>query len=279
MTAWVGPLGSLLPVEFTTGLERSAERPSSTRTTLGGRRKAQIGPRLHREIKVGHDLVNPEGIANLAAIVAGEFGPGPFCWVDEWAQVTNLLTPQASMLETGTWATSSSAQVAVGGSVLLPGGGRAGRSLVVNGSTDAVYFPYRDGVIDRIPVIPGRPVTASVYALGAVVNVRLTFVDAAGTGIYSASAVTNPGLAGPTLMRCSAFGVAPADAVSCYAAVTGATRIARPAVTWTPEVTPWHVGRGIPRAIVTALDESARLAGAASGRQWASADYAITEVG
>jgi hypothetical protein len=253
-----------------------------TRTTLGGAVKAQLGKRTAREIKVDHEMVDPAGIANLAALVAGEYGGGPFWWVDPWAQVTNLLTPAASVLEVGTWRAEDAAKAVSAASVLLADGGRAGRSIVVGVPSELLTLPRRPTAsgwpaADNIPVLPGKPVTASVYASGTAVDVRMQWLDAAGTSLGSQTART--AAPGAIARRCSVTGVPPEGAASCYVAVTGANVIARPAVTWTARVMPWHVGQGMPRVVVAAIDEDPALASIAPGRQWAASSYTVTEVG
>jgi hypothetical protein len=219
-------------------------------------------------------FATPEELANLSAVITGEFGPGPFWWVDPYAQRTNLLTPEASTLDGGTWGTSVGATVTAGGAVALDGGGRAGRSLVIGSASDTVFLPRHEGARDDIPVTPSRPVTASVWATGSSVQVGLRFVDAAGTLLTTAFATHMPG---GIMRRISVTGTPPTTAVACYLGITGATRIARPAITWTSDLKGWDVGQGIPRAVITAMDGD--VIAAWDSLQGRSATFLVTEVG
>jgi hypothetical protein len=270
--AWIGPIGGLVEVRCPAALAPSTSRPTSYRTTLGGVRKAQVSQRTQHGQQVALSFTRPQDVANLYAIVEGEFGAGPFWWVDPWATHTNLLAPRASMLEVGTWSTDG--VVVESGAVALPGGGCAGRSLSLANPAGTVFFPRYAGGSDNVPVLPGKPVTGSVYALGSTVTVRVQWLDAAGTAAGSVSAQTSSPAG---LTRCSVTAVPPSNAVACYVAVTGASILARPAVTWTDGVLPWHVGQGMPRVVIDAV--AGDVVAAWDGLQGQTATFAVTEVG
>jgi hypothetical protein len=275
MAAYVGPIGALVKVRTPTRVRPTVARPASARVTLGGRRKVHLGARALRGQHVALPYSSPGDVANLAALVAGEYGPGPFWWVDPWAQVTNLYTPAASTLDAGTWATANG-PAAAGGAVQLDDGVLAGRSIVPSGSGVTVYLGRRLGVRDDTPVLPGVPVTASVWVSGDSVTVRAQFVDAAGALLTSATTTYS---AGGTPRRVSVTGTPPATATAVYVAVTGATRIARPALTWTSGVRPWHVGQGMPRVAITALDSDVVTAWDGAHGQGLTAAFTVLEVG
>lgn len=279
MMAWIGALGQMAYVKCPSALGRSTDRPTTYRTTLGGVRKAQIGPRVQRVLQVQHGLATPADVSAIEAMVAGEYGPGPFWYVDPWAEVTNLLTPQASVLEVGTYLGGSGSVVTEGGGSRLDDGTRAGRSVVVGSESDTVYLPRRTGYAgyDYVPVIPGVPVTASVYASGANASVRVQFLDAAGASTGNGAHVTSAG--GSTLTRCAVTATPPAGSVSAYIAVTGVVRFARPAITWTSEVMEWSPGNGVARCRVSGLNTSAIAAHKNNGGRLMSLDFTVTEVG
>lgn len=273
--AWIGPLGALVEVRTPRGLAPSVARATTYRTTLGGVRKAHQAPRALRQLAVDLSYSTPEQVATLAALVSGEYGPGPFWYVDPWAAVTNLLTPAASTLEPGSWTMTGT--VVAAGAVPLVGGGRAGRSLALASTADQVFLPRRNGARDDVPVVPGRRVTASVYATGAAVSVRIQWVDTAGAGISIATAVGS--FAGPALGRVAVTATPPAGAAAMYVVAFGASRIARPAVTWTDEARGWYPGQGMPRCLVSGLDTNVVLAHDDTAGQGAQHTFAVTEVG
>ncbi|KZM78405.1 hypothetical protein [Cellulosimicrobium sp. I38E] len=273
--AWVGPLGGLVEVRAPRGIAPSVARATTYRTTLGGVRKAHQAPRALRQLAVDLSYSTPEQVANLAALVSGEYGSGPFWYVDPWAAVTNLLTPTASTLEPGSWTTTGT--VTAAGAVPLVGGGRAGRSLAVASTADQVFLPRRNGARDDVPVVPGRPVTASVYATGAAVSVRIQWVDAAGAGLSSVTA--GGSFAGPELGRVAVSAMPPPGAAAMYVVAFGASRLARPAVTWTDEARGWYPGQGMPRCLFPGLDTSVVLAHDDPDGRGAQHTFTVMEVG
>jgi hypothetical protein len=276
--AWIGPVGALLQLTGTSTLRSSSTRPTSYRTTLGGVRKAQLGPRAHRQLEVQHGAVRPAELAALAALVGGEFGPGPFWYVDPWAEVTNLLAPAASLLEPGTWNSEEGTAVSAGPHP-LEGGGVVGRSVVPGSLTDLIRIPYRNGSLDRLPVIPGRVVTASIHATGAVgeVLLRIHWLNVAGGSV--GLSIAYHAVPGSDLHRIAVSGTVPPGAVAMYVSVLGATRIARPAVTWSEGVLPWFPGQGLPRAVISGLDQEAILAAAETDGQIMAGSFTVMEVG
>jgi hypothetical protein len=160
----------------------------------------------------------------------------------------------------------------------LADGGRAASSLLSSGGAAGV-IAYRRGVQDPVPAVPGQVATGSLYVSGpGSILVRLTFVDAAGGYLATwGQTVTNPG---PALVRVAASGVAPDGAVGAIIRHEGATRVTRPAITWTDKALDWMPGQGAPRVVVPDLSHAVILAtGNARGGRYTSASFTVREVG
>lgn len=276
MTTYIGPLGGLVAIECPSSLRAASERPASTRVTTSGVVRQQVSRRASREWDVQWGAARPEQIANLAAIVAGEFGLGPFWFVDPWAQVTNLLAPRASMLEG-----EPPAGMSLGGPVNLADGSRAGRSWVVANPATVHHVNYLDGVLHRIPVRNGQTATGTVHASGAgSVDLRLQWYDAASNFLSNTAWTSHT--PGSAVTRLHVYGNPPVGAHSASVQVRGANRITRPALTWTSFVAEWHVGQGAPSvAIPATLAQDIILATreARSHGRMASVSTTIREVG
>lgn len=273
--AYIGPLGGLIRIpNYQGGLTSQSERVTTEKVTTSGVRRMQVAQRTYREWSVSSTMDSSEA-AQLAAIVAGEFGYGPFWFVDPWAQVTNLMAPRASMLEG-----EPPAGITVGGPVNLADGTRAGRSWVVADPATVHHVNYLDGVLHRIPVRNGQTVTGSVYASGAgSVDVRLQWYDAAGAFLSNTGYTSHT--PGASLARLWCYGNPPVGAHSVSVQVRGANRLARPALTWTTFVADWHVGQGAPSvAIPATLAQDVILATRdARGARYAAVSTTIREVG
>lgn len=275
MTIYIGPLGGLVEVDCPSGLRTAADRPVSTRVTTSGVVRQQVSRRASREWDVQWGAARPEQIANLAALAAGEFGIGPFWFVDPWAQVTNLLAPAASTLES-----SPPSGMTAGGPVDLADGSRAGRSWVVANPATIHHTSYVDGILSRVPVVNGTPACGSVYASGSSVDVRLQWYDA--SSAFLSNTAWRSSAPGGQMVRCWQVGNPPVGAHSVSVQARGANRFTRPAVTWTSFLTDWHVGQGAPSvAIPASLSQDVILATRESraGGRLASVSTTIREVG
>jgi len=268
MPQYLGHLGGMVPIHAAASLSTSDERPMSFRTTLGGVRKVQYGQRTHRKWSVSFPPATaPEQAATLAAFVAGEFGTGPWWWVDSWAQVTNLCSARGGALEVG-----ALAGVSLAGAVDLGDGHYAGRHLITGGAT--VDLPHVKGAPELVPVLPGRAVTVSAWVDGGTVSA--VFRNAAG------AMVSNPAgqsASGSGWQRVAATAVPPATAAAVQVRVTGANRVTRPAITWTPHLLGYHAGQGAPKAVVGPAAQDVRWAATNPGQQYAAVSFTIEEVG
>lgn len=249
MTAYLGPAGFLAPFKCPSAVSTDQSRPSSSRTTLGGRVKAQRGPVSRRQWSVDISTATPAQVSNLHAMV--EAGTPPWVWVEPYAQVTNVYSPEQSLLMPGTF---SGAGVVEGGAVNVDGV-MAPRS-VLHATGGTVDFGYSDGAPDRPAVVPGVPVTVSAYLRGAGV-LGLSWRDWAGAVITeSTTAYSNAVLARVAM----ANRTPPAGAATVRIWATGAMQAAMPALTWTPDIAAWSIGRGCNRVVVDGLSEAVQLA-------------------
>lgn len=270
MTAYLGPAGSLASFTCPSSVSIDQARPASYRTTLGGRVKAQRGPQQRRAWSVDIGTATPAQVANLQAMAEG--GKPPWVWVEPYAQVTNLLSPAQSVTMPGTW---SGTGVVEGGAVNV-GGVMSPRS-VSHSTGGYVDFTFRSaGVADQPAVIPGVPVSVSVYVRGAG-DLGISWRNYAGTAISSNQKAYTHG----TLSRVSMVNlIPPAGAVSAYIWVSGFTQAAMPALTWTPALADWSVGRGCNRVTVDGLSEAVQLAVVADkSLRRSGISFTIREVG
>src|SRR5699024_7455267 len=74
MIGFVGVPGALVALPYRGGLDTSSDRPVSFMRTLGGKRKAFVGPRSRREWSVSFTSIGSREVAGLVEIArsAGE---------------------------------------------------------------------------------------------------------------------------------------------------------------------------------------------------------------
>lgn len=251
--AYIGPFGGMVGFECPSSEGTDPQRPEVSRTTIGGDTKVKRAPRGKRLWQVGLGVARPSEIASLLAMA--EFGTPPYRWVGPWAQVTNALTARQSVLLDGV-AARDGATHTPGGAVKLADGTWAVRSLAISG----VYGDTRVGHIT--PVVPGVPVTASVYlrALGAVgARMRIVWVDSAGgdTGAQLDSLFAGSQTA---MHRFHVTATPPPVAAGLSIRVENANQVANPAVTYSSELLDWHTGHGGESCTASIPSEAAILA-------------------
>lgn len=271
----IGTPGYLVPIPGVTALSDALSRAESSRTTLSGRKVAQVSRRAHRTWDV---TVRPGAssadLANIVAFAEGEWGPGPFVFLSEWAQVTNLLTPRASLLDMVNMGVGWSN----GGPVVLEGGDVAGRHLFRNGGSSSLILPRAGAAEERVPVLPGVPVTASIYGTG-LLTLALRWLTAAGALIAEQTPVTASH--GQIARRLHTTGTPPAGAAFAQLRVQTELNklVARPAVTWTPDLMPYYPGSGASSVRVTGLSQEVSAAWISRGGQRAGLSFTVEEVG
>ena len=274
MTVYLGALGRLVELWSTPAAQVSlAERYTFT-TTLEGRVKAQSVPSARRSWSLNAEGASPREQAALQEFATGVWGRGPFVFVSADAPVVNLLTPEESSLDPLVLAAGPSGGGVLDSPPMLTPDGWAGRSLL-----------KRDGafarIAERVPVIPGRPVTGSAYvrsSVGSAAFVRLQFVRADGSEISQHNSVTAVAFA----ERRSVTATAPHDAAWVNLWVTGnVSQVARPAVTWTAQPFEYGDGQGCKKAVVHGASRDLRVASqwqAHTGR-WSDLSFTVQEVG
>lgn len=271
MGAYVGPLGNL--IEATQWQERQSVETGykpSFFTALDGSRTAFVHPqagRSLREWRLSMSDARPEEAAAIQALVLGAMGIGPFVFVDPLAQVTNVLTPQQSIFAPGTISSTLTSTTSD-----VPGIGPMPAVMTVANSWARVG--------DRVPVIPGQPVTASIWVRSTrTVKIQGVTYDANGSTIDTATGTARGTSSGGWISV--TFTPSPRAAymhVSFQS--SGADAVACPAVTWTSERLEWAPGRGAKQVVVHGLDESFMWADhRRCGQRRVDYDIAVTEVG
>lgn len=267
MPAYLGKAGALFPVECEAATVE-AETTYSFEVTLEGKRKGQHRKGRPRAWTVDMGLSTSEETADIRALDAGEFGPGPFLWISEEAQATNALLPEIATCGPSAAVGST---VTVSGPLALPGAGAAGRSLFNSEPAQPLDF----GSV-KSPVIPGQQVTASAWLVGTGAKLTIRWYDAGGTLLTGTPTSAGTGV-GTGATRLFVTGTPPATAAFCLLRATAATRAARPALTWSAGLAAWAPGGGCAAAVVSKLDNSPTILGAA--RSHSRVNFTITELG
>lgn len=262
MSGFLGTPGALAELQYRGGLSTKTDRPVSFTRTLGGKRKAMVGPRGRREWDVSFDLIASRDTAGLVEIARSA---GEVMWYPADAVAGNLLSPQASGWEptpgNGTDA----------GLVQLPDGTVA-RSLSHSGAFDSpVNVGSSAGIYEPIPVKPGTPLSLGAWGFGGV-GITGAWRDAVGANIGNET----PGgftFAGWQWRQVTL--TPPAGAVGFHMLLTQGTQYARPAASWGSKAMD-RPGRGCPKAVVHGLAEAlTTITDDAHG----SISVTITEVG
>jgi hypothetical protein len=250
VVAYIGKLGALAPFHCPSDIGIESSRPSSEETTGNGRVVEYRAPASRRRWSADIGTATPGQIAGLQSVVQGS--KPPWVFVEPYAQVTNMLSPEQSVLDPGSWYGPGFSE---GGSAVAADGIFALRTLnhPTGGTVD---FGYRKGVTDHPVVVSGVPVTWSAYLRGAGV-LAVAFRNSSG-GYIGVSETR--GYSHGALTRMDITRTPPAGAVSARVWATGATQAALPALSWTPAVGAWAIGRGCNRVTVRGFDEAVQLA-------------------
>ena len=260
---WIGPPGQLVPAGYGGDLSHSMSRPSSVKTTLGGRDKVQWGSMPSREWSV---KVNPwEGdyYHGLEALVWGAYGPPPWAFITPHMATTNLVTPKASLFSQSPLTTS-------GGVTLLgafQGLDGTRHPVSLNAPSGNVYFAV------RTPVVPG-PVTGSVYATAGT-RFHLHVRDVTGAVLENVNTTAKA-----DGERVSLTVDAPPGAAYVWLAVAasaGPGVVAGPSVTLTDKPLPYSWGQGVDAVFVDKLDTSPMLMNQHTGTM-SSYSYTVQEI-
>lgn len=266
---YLGQPGHLLQVD---GSHGGLVRSWSDGVTIhdGGEapRYAHLGTRRQgRTWQVGLDFAHTREISALHELHSSL--TAPFVMVDPWAQVTNVLTPEASLV-------LSSSLPRVGGMLTIDG--EQVPSMAYNATASASNVaPVWAGAG---PVLPGHEHTASVWTAGPYAsNAQLLWADANNQPISWFNGPTVTG--SDRLRRATVTATAPANAVAAYTIAVRARYVARAALTWTSEPTDWGIGGYAQQAVITDVQDGILHAvpGSDERMRRAGVSFTITELG
>lgn len=256
MTGYLGTAARMVPVAPSSAQSEGRQErfvvqaARSRRWAFDTSRRGGVQP---REWGVSLGLLDAREMAVLDEFVQGAWGPGPFRWVSCAAHDSNVLTP--------------------GQSILASLGAGTGMDTATGWSPRSVLGPARVVLAERVPVIPGRPVTVAVDTTGAA-TLTVVFRSAAG-GVASTLTATATGTLAQRLTLSTP--AVPATARTVDVEVSGHIRASRPQVTWTREARPWVPGRGAEQVIIQS-GSSDPLVINPSGGYW-SGSLSLIEVG
>lgn len=267
---YLGQIGRLIPLDCAAEETRTTTEKYTFKTTLEGKRKAQAIPFTRRTWGITAPAGTYTQAAPLADFASGAWGAGPFIFISERAQRGNILSPETAALE-------KSKIMGAGNAAAVPvltHDGWAPTSMSVGASG------YWLGAQERYPIILDRPLTVSVYAMGAACRIRVDFLDAAG-GVLT-NKHSSP-VASPTSFQRISLSIPPGNypqgAISARVYFYNLSAITRPAITYTAQVMPWEQGQGCYKAVVLDGAHTTLLALDNPQGQWQKHDYQIVEVG
>lgn len=268
---YLGTPGRMIELKCPASQQLSADGEPSFQTTLGGRRIAQLptGARRRAWQCQLSDASTPQEVGAVMGFINGEWGTGPFVFVSADAPVVNLLSPGSASCAPGSFAASGVGTAIPGGPLRTPDGW-AGRSVLNSGSSPSW--------IEQVPVLPGVPVTASVYAHGIGGTLRLAWRDAAGAEVGAAA---SPALVNGLVARLHVTATPPANAVTCQLSLGAAVlQAARPAATWSDSPLEWGDGQGCPKVIIHGASRDLVMASRdPRGGRYSNLSFTVTEVG
>lgn len=230
MAGWIGTLAHMQRFGWPTSLKTSAPSRYTLQSAAGMTWAFVNSPLTPRNREWSLDLsASNADSAVLEAFLQGAYGDGPFHFITEEAALTNVLTPAQSLL----------AGVSNSGYLITSDGTLAPASVV--GGAEVV-------LADRVPALPGQPLTVSVDAAGFT---ELVIQPQTVTGANAGGAKTVRA-EGSLMQRVHAFIPAlPATARSIKISARGFTALARPQVVWASQPAPWELGAGADSVILT----------------------------
>lgn len=250
MAGHIGTLAHLLPALPTREMQVSAADRFAFQEAPNRRWAfaTSKGPRL-RTWQVDSTALTSEQAGALAELAEGAWGYGPFIFIPCPAHDSNVLTPAQSLLE----------GVANAGPVVLPGGGTAPRSVVGGASVT---------LADKVPVMPGKPVTVSLFMAGG--SAMVSFKNLTGSTVGSRPLTPT----GDLMQRVTVTAPSvPATARYATITATGYTALARPQLSWTSAPVPWAAGGGASQVVIHNSSPTPMRGG------WSNASTQIVEVG
>lgn len=256
MSGWIGTLGALSEVLWKVSLSESTPARFAFQQAAGKRWAflASPTPRRSWSVEVKGTQEDTRALTQLAHAAPAE----PLVWVSEHAALTNVLTPPQSLL----------AGVSNAGAMVTSDGSIAPASVTV---------PTRLVVAERVPVLPGKPFTATVEAAGNGAILGVQMFTAAGVAVgATATAVAR----GANVQRLVVSIPSP-PAAAAYATLTLAMggQFSRLSATWTKDAPPWDVGMGAAAVVIGDVETTVEDVHHASGAVWRSVSAKIEEVG
>lgn len=249
---WMGHPGTLLPFHgFVSPFSVDEDDGVVVERGMGGGVRARVPRnRATRSWDIELPTVYPRDIRHLKALLTATLPP--YVLVTPEAQVSNVLTPERSVL--------SDSSLALGGWWPIVGEHQGGGALARLNPSAA----FGNAAVVQIgpapipPVWTGRKVTVAVLtatarAAGAEVGIR--WLDAAG-GPVGATVWSTARTGMDGLRWLTATGTPPAGAVACRLSVYYAEVIAQPQITWTDSPTEWDVGAGVDQVVITNFSRS-----------------------
>lgn len=247
---WLGHPGNLNPIADYVG-ELGVDDDEALKVTplLGGGQQIRVGrKRALRSWKVSIPDATVADIKPLRTLLASTLPP--YVWVDPWAQVTNLLTPEQSVLG------STTPQLPMAGSYYIAGSDLRGwASYRPNpGAAGGALGAVTIGPAPCPPWWAGRKVTASALLAtnrGGGANAVLEYLDGTGNVLADGGTVNGNYVTGMDgLRRSVATGSVPFGAAACRVRVRYAELIAEPQITWTDIPVDYDVGNGALQVVV-----------------------------
>ena len=272
--AYLGNPGQMMDIACASALPVSHTRPSASITTLGGRRKLQVGPRVRRSWQVTLPSTTTARDASvMTAFVYREYGPGPFWWVSDWAEHTNVLPPEVSLLE----GADVQSNVIPSSPMALPDGGVSGRSIYVDAGSIA-HLSWSNGAYLPIPLVVGRRTVLSAYLAGTGALIQARMLGPTGNVVRTVASNSTASWQPERVVAT----IVPREGehavlIRVVAPAGNGVRATRPAITYTDTVQEWAVGAGAPRVAVLSQDIDPTIAW--DTRQLAGSSYEVLEVG
>lgn len=229
MAGYIGQLGRMVKILWPTPVKVTNPTRYEVQSAPARRWAFVSSPASARRREWSLEVTSTNAeTAELAQLVAGAFGDGPWVFVPDEATVTNVLTPAESMLS---GVSNAGAADAVGG---------VGARSHIGGDPITIA--------EACPCIPGEPVTVTVDMAGAAGVLSVQPVNAAGQSVGPA-VTARP--SGELMERVSVTMPAlPLGACAVKIQTRGSTTVTRPQVTWTDGPVPWDMGAGAASVII-----------------------------
>lgn len=269
---YLGRPGNLHPIDGGFGgISRKWNDQTNVKYTAAGQPRAQVADtRPYREWSFKIENARVDQLAPLHDLINSD--PGPFVMVEPFAQVTNVLTPEASLFTSlnnynrgGRWRVS--------GDPTTP----AVPHVILNDAASPTNEAQLWTGAGPVPPTP-QPMTASAYISGTDAWVILMFVDMDNNWIEWANSEHITSLS--MLQRVSVTATPPSNAVGAWVIAARADIAARAALTWTDHVTDWGIGGLAQQCVVHGVSDDVAQAG--YGPAWTrrmSSSFTVTEVG